>query len=288
MKNLFITAMCICLIALAGCNKASADNYTENAKAKAELAARYPDAVNVNWVSKNGYSIAKFNRLATRAHKSEYDFSVWFTRSGDWCMTESEVTYDALPLAVRTAFEASEYAGWEIDDIDKIERIGMETFYVIEVETKAGNIEKEAELYYSADGVLIKVTSGYDSDYDYEDYLPSDIQSAIESFINARYPGAVIVDSEYDDGEIEVEIIHNGRGKDVYFSSNNEWLRTEWDVRKSELPAAVLTQVNAAYLSWKIDDAEYMETPSGEWFVIELEKGESEVKIRITADGVIL
>lgn len=74
MKHLFITAMCICLIALAGCNKASADNYTENAKAKAELAARYPDAVNVNWVSKNGYSIAKFNRLATRANKSEYDF----------------------------------------------------------------------------------------------------------------------------------------------------------------------------------------------------------------------
>ena len=203
-------------------------------------------------------------------------------------MTESEVTYDALPLAVRTEFEASEYAGWKIDDIDKFERIGMETFYVTEVDTKAGNIEKEAELYYSADGVLIKVTSGYDSDYDYEDYLPSDIQSALESFINARYPGAVIVDSEYDDGEIEVEIIHNGRGKDVYFSSNNEWLRTEWDVRKSELPAAVLTQVNAAYPSWKIDDAEFMETPSGEWFVIELEKGESEAKIRITADGVIL
>lgn len=104
------------------------------------------------------------------------------------------------------------------------ERIGMETFYVIEVETKSGNIEKEAELYYSAEGVLIKATSGYDSDYDYEDYLPS----------------------------------------------------------------AVLTQVNAAYPSWKIDDAEFMETPSGNWFVIELEKGESEVKIRITANGVIL
>lgn len=288
MKNLFITAMCISLIALAGCNKASADNYTENAKAKAELAERYPDAVNVKWVSKNGYSIAKFNRLATRAHNSGYDFSVWFTRSGEWCMTESEVTYDAIPLAVRTAFEASEYARWKIDDIDKVERIGMETFYVIEVETKSGNIEKEAELYYSAEGVLIKATSGYDSDYDYEDYLPSDIQSVLESFINDRYPGAVIVDSEYDDGEIEVEIIHDGRGKDVYFNKINEWLRTEWDVRKSELPAAVLTQVNAAYPSWKIDDAEFQETPSGNWFVIELEKGESEVKIRITADGVIL
>ena len=47
MKNLFITAMCICLMTLAGCNKASTDSQI-NEKAKAELAERYPDAVNVN------------------------------------------------------------------------------------------------------------------------------------------------------------------------------------------------------------------------------------------------
>lgn len=38
----------------------------------------------------------------------------------------------------------------------------------------------------------------------------------------------------------------------------------------------------------EIDDAEYVETPSGDWFKIELEKGDSEVKIKITAAGVIL
>ena len=43
----------------------------------------------------------------------------------------------------------SEYADWKVDYIDKLERNGMETFYVIEVETRSGNIEKEADLYYS-------------------------------------------------------------------------------------------------------------------------------------------
>ena len=96
------------------------------------------------------------------------------------------------------------------------------------------------------------------------------------------------MDTEFDDGEFEVEIVHEGRGKDVYFSKDYNWLRTEWDVRKKELPAAVLAQLNTSYPSWEIDDAEYVETPSGDWYKIELEKGDSEVKIRITPAGVIL
>ena len=252
------------------------------------MAARYPDATNVKWVSKNGYTVAKFNRLATRSANLEYDYSVWFNGTGTWCMTESEVTYEALPEAVKTAFEASEYAAWKIDDIDKLERAGMETFYVIEAETKSGNIEKEADIYFLETGAVIKVVLDVEDDYDYEDYLPADVQTVLKSLISQKYPGAVIMDTEYDDGEIEVEIVHEWRGKDVYFSKDNVWLRTEWDVRKSELPAAVMNQLNVSYPSWEIDDAEYVETPSGAWFVIELEKGEAEVEIKLSADGVIL
>ena len=210
-------------------------------------------------------------------------------------MTESEISYNELPEAVKTAFQASEYADWKVDDIDKLERNGMETFYVIEVETRSGNIEKEADLYYSEEGALIKTVVDIDSDYDYEDYLPTDIQSELEKFIGQKLADnrmddiqKAIIDTEYDDGEIEVEIVHERRGKDVYFSKDHNWLRTEWDVRKNELPAAVLTQISTSYPSWKIDDAEYVETPSGDWFKIELEKGDSEVKIKITAAGVIL
>lgn len=287
MKKFFITAMCICLMTLAGCNKASADSQI-NEKAKVELSQRYPDAVNVKWTTKNGYYVAKFNKVATRSIGSEFDFSVWFNRAGQWCMTESEISYDALPEVVKAAFQASEYATWKVEDIDKLERSGMETFYVIEAETRSGNIEKEVDLYYSESGALIKTVVDIDSDYDYEDYLPADIQSELSKFVAQKYPGAVIMDTEFDDGEFEVEIVHEGRGKGVYFSKDYNWLRTECDVRKNELPAAVLAQLNASYPSWKIDDAEYVETPSGDWFKIELEKGDSEVKIRITPAGVIL
>ena len=203
MKKFFITAMCICLMTLAGCNKASADSQI-NEKAKVELSQRYPDAVNVKWTTKNGYYVAKFNKVATRSIGSEFDFSVWFNRAGQWCMTESEISYDALPEVVKAAFQASEYATWKVEDIDKLERSGMETFYVIEAETRSGNIEKEVDLYYSESGALIKTVVDIDSDYDYEDYLPADIQSELSKFVAQKYPGAVIMDTEFDDGEFEV------------------------------------------------------------------------------------
>ena len=112
MKYLFITAMCICLMTLAGCNKATADTDAINPKAKATLSEKYPEATNVKWLTKNGYIIAKFNNPTTRSAGAGYDFSVWFSGAGVWCMTESEITYEALPEAVKTAFKASEYSGW--------------------------------------------------------------------------------------------------------------------------------------------------------------------------------
>ena len=273
---------------LAGCNKATADTDIINAKAKAALSQKYPDATNVKWNTKNGYAVAKFNNPSGTAHGSGYDYSVWLDRNGKWFMTESEIRYDALPEAVKTAFTASEYAQWRIDDIDKLERPEMETFYVIEVETREGNVEKEADLYYSESGVLIKVVLDEDADYDYEDYLPSDLQATVAGVIEGLYPGAVIVDVEYEKGGIEVEIVHERRGKDVYLTKDHNWIKTEWDVRRNELPDAVKSQISTSWAGWKIDDAEYVETPSGSWYKIELEKGESEVKVRIAPDGTIL
>lgn len=37
----------------------------------------------------------------------------------------------------------------------------------------------------------------------------------------------------------EVEIFHDAREKDVYFNGAQEWVKTQWEVRVSELPAAV-------------------------------------------------
>ena len=42
-------------------------------------------------------------------------------------MTETDIPYQSLPEAVRTSFEASQYANWKIEDVDKVERLNTET-----------------------------------------------------------------------------------------------------------------------------------------------------------------
>lgn len=45
-------------------------------------------------------------------------------------MTETDLPYAALPEAVKNAFQNSEYGSWRPDDVDMIEREGMEPVYV--------------------------------------------------------------------------------------------------------------------------------------------------------------
>lgn len=63
-------------------------------------------------------------------------------------------------LSGKSAFESSEYAKWKIDDVDMLERLDMETVYVIEVESG----KQEFDLYYSAEGILIKNVADTDND----------------------------------------------------------------------------------------------------------------------------
>lgn len=58
----------------------------------------------------------------------------WFDAAGKWYMTEEDISYAELPRAVRTAYEAGDYAAWHVDDVDKLLRNGQETVYVLEVE----------------------------------------------------------------------------------------------------------------------------------------------------------
>ena len=111
---------------------------------------KYPSATHVEWETKSGYYVADF-------YDNNYDASAWFSPDGIWHMTKTDIRYTALPEAVKSAFEQGEYSGWTVDDVDKLERKGIETVYVIEVELRSQG--QEMDLYYSAEGLFIKAVS---------------------------------------------------------------------------------------------------------------------------------
>ncbi len=158
----YIVALAIGFVGFQSCSDDDDDNGVNvPTELKDALLAKYPNAASaaVEWELKHNYYVAEFKETGVEK-------DVWFSKTGEWVMTETDVLGKAnLPEAVQTAFAGSEYANWTIDDIDLYERAG-ETFYLIEVE-KAG--ERDYNLYYNPDGTSIKAVPDAPND----DILPT-------------------------------------------------------------------------------------------------------------------
>ena len=109
----------------------------------------------------------------------------------------------------------------------------------------------------------------------------------VRTYINTHYPDAVILESVYNYGYLEVDIYHDSLNKELYFNSNDAWVKTTWDVAINALPSAVTSAIATEYPDYRIDDADYVDTPDGVYYSIELEKGERDVYIKVAPDGTI-
>lgn len=274
----------ILLIALAVTFLQSCDENDDNGlgnvseATRAAFVIKYPSAQQVEWEVRNSYRVADFKQEGK-------DISAWFDNAGDWYMTETDIPFDLLPDAVKSAFRQSEYQSWKIDDVDMIERKEMETVYVVEIEQG----QDEMDLYYSHDGILIKSVTDTDSDDDYEGFIPSQPSGIIEEYINKTYPNSRIVDIDIENGTTEVEILDGNVYRELSFNIEGTWMQTKTELHSSQLPVAVLESIkNSQYATYVIDDVDFIQTSSGEWYLVELESGKNEVKIRIDATGVIL
>lgn len=76
--------------------------------------------------------------------------------------------------------------------------------------------------------------------------------------------------------------------KDVMFTAEGAWVYTIWDISKRHLEDVVKNAVTAAHPGYVIDDADFIETPDGSYFLVEMEQGEREIYVKVTAEGEIL
>lgn len=271
--KLSVLALAMCgMLAFTSCDDDD-NNYLPDQTITKAFDEKYPDAGKVEWETKGGYEVAEF-------HVSGNETEAWFDNKGNWVMTKTEINFGLLPEAVRTSLKDSEYKDWKSTDFDKLERSNAATVYVIEVEQG----EQEFDLYYTEDGILLKAVPDDDND----NFQPTVVPQAITDAINEMYPGATILEFDSEKTGFEVDILHNNIYKDVYFNTGNEWLYTEWDIKEVNLPAIIMNAYKASdYKDYRIDDIDVIENPAGISYVLELEKGNDEVKMTISAEGKI-
>lgn len=116
-----------------------------------------------------------------------------------------------------------------------------------------------------------------------------ELSNTVKSFIETKYPGAVITETERaGNGLIEVDITHDSKRKEVYFTSTDEWVRTEWDVASSSLSQEVKNAIATAYPDYVIDDVDYVEAPAGDYYDVNIERGNFEKYLKVSLDGTVI
>lgn len=274
-KSVYILGMLLVLLGIA-CNDDNDPAWTPDEPVVRTFDQMFPLAQRVEWKTVGNYIVADF-------YYENQEKDAWFDKNGKWYMTETDLSFEALPEKIKTAFNNSEYSSWKVDDVDLLERIEMENIYVIEVEQ--GNVERD--LYYTEDGTLLKVIE--DANGDDEHWPAESLPQEIKDYLNTHYKGAKIIEYDTERGITEVDIFHENRYKEVKFGKNYAWISTSWDVWEKEVPAVVMTTIRSQYAGYEIDDIEYVERAAGvAVYLFELEKGEEDLYVMVDADGNIV
>ena len=284
----FIFLFAALTLMLAGCEKN--DDEIKNEAVEKALYQLYPDASRLNWDYEGQYVVVEFiASIPTASRKVECE--AWFDNIGNWFMTEFDIRYDELPSAVVKTFESGSYAKWYVEDVERLDRDGYASVYIIQVEDRSNKKEIEYELYYDEQGVLIKEIADGPGFGGGSELLPpanNAVYTAIKEFIKSKYPNSRIADIEPEsNGYIDVEIIDNRISKDLLFDSDGTWLHTSYEVSWSALPKAVQNAFNnSQYKDYYIDDIDYYETAeNGNYYRFALESIEGDIKITIREDG---
>ena len=247
----------------------------------------------IEWVNQN-FPGARIVEIDDEDGGVEVDFvydglkhEALFSAAQQWIYTKVEYgrrNMNLIEQVVIDALRTSEYYTTDaaIDDIDRYETVASGIFYCFELETR---FDDDVEVYISASGEIL---SGRPS---LGDNGGAAVNNDITAFIADRYPGAVIVEKDNDDGYIEVEIRHDGIIKEVIFNGRNEWICTKWEIPRAQLPEGVISAiVNAGYSINQIDDDEVdvIETADGLTYEVEIEdRGDDDIKLVITGGEVV-
>ena len=245
----------------------------------------------VDWIQ-NKYPGARIVEIDVERGGIEVDIiyngfkhEVVFSTSNEWIYTKIEYGrrhLDLIDAVVLNALrQSSSYIDdRHIDDISLYDTAQSGRFYCFELETR---FDDDVDVYITEDGEVLQGKPSFGGNSGVA------VNENIEEFIAGKYPGAVIIERDNDDGYIEVEILHDGKVKEVVFNWQNEWLKTEWELRRNELPQNIIDVITANYDGYYIEDdeIEVIETQSGIFYEVELEGRGRDLKLIINSNGTI-
>lgn len=110
------------------------------------FADKYPDATNVVWQDQLVDYKVSFDNNGN-------NYRAKFTNKGEWKITERQIDLEFLPKPVHKGFSKSEYADWDIMELNIVKTPENDRQYKL---TVAKNKINKRDLLFNEDGYLVK------------------------------------------------------------------------------------------------------------------------------------
>ncbi len=141
------------------------------------------------------------------------------------------------------------------------------------------------KMYFMAVLMVVSVTVSCSDDDD--DFNLSDVPTLVMNAFNAKYPDTK-AHWEKERGKIKAEFVVNGQEAEAWYETDGTWIGTETNFRGA-FPEPVQNYINTNYAGYTVDDADWIETPTLNYFDIELERlSRPDVRLLIQEDGTLV
>ena len=128
---------------------------------------------------------------------------------------------------------------------------------------------------------LTFVSCSDDDDDNKFNFVTESVHNAFQNL----YPQVQPYDWEIEGAYIKAEFYKDNLHSEAYFTPEGAWVRTETDFRGT-LPEPVVTYLTTNYPDYTVDEVDWVETPNGNYYEVELEKpGTPDLKVNVKEDG---
>lgn len=114
------------------------------------------------------------------------------------------------------------------------------------------------------------------------------VTEAVHNAFQNLYPQVEPYEWEIEGPYIKAEFYQASKHYDAWFTPEGQWVRTETD-HVGPLPEPVATCLATNYADYHVDDVDWIETPTGNFYEVDLEKaGTPDLIVKITPDGTVV
>ncbi|PKL78951.1 MAG: hypothetical protein CVV25_09600 [Ignavibacteriae bacterium HGW-Ignavibacteriae-4] len=117
----------------------------------------------------------------------------------------------------------------------------------------------------------------------------SNVPDIVKSSFAKKYQDATDIEWEQDDDEEgdnwEVEYEIKSKEYSSLFDKNGKWIQTETEINISDLPSNAKATITKKFKNFKIIEVESLEDTSGNFYVIKIKNGKTEMEVTTNLKG---